>query len=101
MGRDPRTKQYVERQVTAGKTTSEFFRMLRWAIAREIHRLLTQNIPVPDYADLRPARQAKNISFTAAANAFSHRADNHFRIERGLQRNDDLATRYRTWLQAA
>jgi transposase len=101
MAHEPRTKQYVERQVAAHKTNREIFRMLKRAIAREIHRLLTQNIPVPDYADLRPARQAKNITVTAAANAFNIGPTIISRIERGLQRNDDLATRYRTWLQAA
>ena len=101
MSHDPATKQYVARQVAAGRTKTEILRMLKRAIAREIHRLLTRTIEVPEYADLRPARQAKNITVTAAANAFSIWPTVISRIERGLQRNDDLATRYRTWLQAA
>jgi len=101
MSLEPRTKQYVARQVAAGRTKPEILRMIKRAIAREIHRLLTRNIEVPDYADLRPARQAKNITVTAAANAFSIWPTTISRIERGLQRDDELADRYRTWLQAA
>ena len=75
--------------------------MLKRAIAREIHRLLTHQVALPEYADLRPARQAKNITVTAAAKAFNMWPAAISRIELGLRRDDDLASRYRTWLQAA
>lgn len=75
--------------------------MLKRAIAREIHRLLTHKVALPEYADLRPARQAKNITVTAAANAFDIWPTVNTGIERGTRRDDDLASRYRTWLQAA
>jgi transposase len=101
MAHEPRTKQYVARHVAAGRSTKEILRMLKRAIAREIHRLLTHKVALPEYADLRPARQAKNITVTAAANAFNIWPTVISRIERGLQRDDDLANRYRTWLQAA
>jgi len=101
MAHEPRTKQYVARHIAAGRSTKEILRMLKRAIAREIHRLLTHKVALPEYADLRPARQAKNITVTAAANAFNIWPTVISRIERGLQRDDDLANRYRTWLQAA
>lgn len=46
--------------------------------------------PVPAYDDLRPARQAKNITVTAAANHFNVWPGVISRIERGLQRDDQL-----------
>ena len=101
MSRDPVTRAYVQRQIAAGRTKKETIRMLKRAIAREIFRYLTHQIPVPDYADLRPARQAKNITVTAAANAFNIWSAVISRLARGKQRDDDLASRYRTWLQAA
>ena len=101
MAHEPRTKQYVARHIAAGRSTKEILRMLKRAIAREIHRLLTHQVALPEYADIRPARQAKNITVTAAAKAFNMWPAAISRIELGLRRDDDLASRYRTWLQAA
>ena len=101
MAHEPRTKQYVARHAAAGRSTKEILRMLKRAIAREIHRLLTHKVALPEYADLRPARQAKNITVTAAAKAFNMWPAAISRIELGQRRDDDLANRYRTWLQAA
>jgi len=101
MSHEPRTKQYVARQIAAGRTKPEIIRMLKRALAREIHRLLTRNIEVPEYADLRPTRQAKNITVTAAAKALNIWPTAISRIERGLRRDDNIATLYRTWLNAA
>ncbi|SUA31664.1 transposase IS116/IS110/IS902 family [Mycolicibacterium fortuitum] len=56
---------------------------------------------VPEYTDLRPARQAKNITVTAAANHFGVWPTVISRIERGLQRDDTFAETYRQWLQVA
>jgi transposase len=95
------TREYVARQVTAGRSKPEIIRMLKRAIAREIFRLLTHTIAVPEYADLRVTRQSKNITVTAAANAFSVWPTVISRVERGLQRDDALAGRYRAWLTAA
>lgn len=95
------TKDYVQRQLLKGHSKMEILRKLKRAIAREIFKLLTRQIAVPDYADLRPARQAKNITVTAAANHFKVWPTVISRIERGLQRDDTLAQAYRNWLQAA
>ena len=95
------TRDYVQRQIANGRSKMEILRLLKRAIAREIFKLLTQPIDIPDYADLRPTRQAKNITVTAAANHFGLWPTVISRIERALQRDDHLAERYRTWLQAA
>lgn len=97
----PATRDYVARQRAAGKSTPEILRQLKRAIAREIFRLLTQNIEIPDYRDLRPARQAKNITLTAAANHLGVWPTAISRLERGLTRHDTLAHDYRNWLNAA
>ncbi|MBZ9600246.1 helix-turn-helix domain-containing protein [Streptomyces erythrochromogenes] len=52
-------------------------------------------------ADLRPARQAKNITLTAVANHFGVWPAVISCIERGTRRDDDLANAYREWLTAA
>ena len=95
------TKDYVQRQLALGHNRMEILRKLKRAIAREIFKLLTRQIAVPEYADLRPARQAKNITVTAAANHFGIWPTVISRIERGLQRDDTFADTYRNWLRAA
>jgi len=95
------TKDYVQRQQAVGHTRMEILRKLKRAIAREIFKMLTRQIAVPDYADLRPARQAKNITVTAAANHFGVWPTVISRIERGQQRDDTFAETYRNWLKAA
>ena len=65
----------------------------------EIDPLLTHQVALPEYADLRPARQAKNITVTGAAIAFSIWPTVICHIELGQRRDDDLANRYRTWHQ--
>lgn len=100
MSSHPQTRAYVARQIAAGRSKPEIIRMLKRAIAREIHRHLTRATPVPAYDDLRPARQAQNITLTAAANHFGVWPIVISRIERGLQRHDQLANHYRQWLAA-
>ena len=95
------TKDYVRRQLLNGHSKMETLRKLKRAIAREIFKLLTRQIAVPEYVDLRQARQAKNITVTAAANHFGVWPTVISRIERGLQRDDTLAENYRNWLKVA
>jgi transposase len=66
MSSDPRTTDYVARQRDAGFSTKEILRKLKRAIVREVFRLLTTPVAVPGVDDLRPLRQAKNITLTAA-----------------------------------
>jgi hypothetical protein len=69
--------------------------------AREIFRLLTRPAPIDDYGDLRPARQAKNITLATRRHSFGVPLMTVSRLERGHQRNDTLANNYRQWLTAA
>jgi transcriptional regulator with XRE-family HTH domain len=56
---------------------------------------------VPDYTDLRPARRAKNITLTAAATHLGVWPARIGELELGRRPNDELAARYRAWLNAA
>lgn len=101
MSSEPRTRAYVTRQLANGRSKLDILRLLKRAIAREVFRLLTKPSAIDDYTDLRPARQAKNITLTAAAKHFGLWPNVISRLERGLQRDDALAANYRTWLTAA
>lgn len=95
---DPRTRTYVTRQLAAGRTTKDILRLLKRAIAREIFKHLTAPRPIDDYSDLRPTRQAKNITLTAVADHFGLWPNDISRLERGLKRDNTLAANYRQWL---
>jgi transposase len=101
MSNHPHTRGYVERQVVKGRTKKEILRLLKRAIAREVFRLLTRPGPIDDYRDLRPARQAKNLTLAAVAQHFGVPIITVSRLERGHQRNHTLANHYRQWLTAA
>lgn len=101
MASDSRTREYVARQTAAGRTKKEIIRLLKRAIAREMFRCLTTSIAVPGIADLRPLRQSKNLTITAAARYFGVWPATISTLERGVRRDDDLAHAYRNWLQAA
>ena len=101
MSSDPRTRDYVARQRASNRSTPEILRMLKRAIAREIFKSLTQGLAAPLLADLRPARQAKNITITAAAKALGTYPSKLSRTEHGTYPDYDLAHRYREWLAAA
>ncbi len=101
MSNDPRTRDYVARQTTNNRRKAEILRLLKRAIAREVFRLLTRPCVIDDYSDLRPARQAKNITLSTVAEHFGVWPNDISRLERGLQRNDTLAANYRQWLTAA
>jgi transposase len=101
MAHDPATIAYVRRQTERGRSKKEILRMLKRAIIREIYRYLTRPCPVPEWADLRPARERKNLTLTAAAHQLGVWPTAISRLERGLQRNDDLTVAYRAWLAVA
>lgn len=101
MACDHRTKTYVATQRARGRSTREIIRQLKRAIAREVFTLLTTPVTVPDIADLRPTRQAKNITITTAANHLGVWPALISGLERGTRRNDDLANTYRDWLKMA
>jgi transposase len=95
---DPRTRDYITRQLAAGRSKKDILRLLKRAIAREMFTHLTAPCPVDDYSDLRPARQTRNITLTAVANHFGVWPTEISRLEPGLTRNDALAANYRQWL---
>jgi hypothetical protein len=66
-----------------------------------MHRHPIRVTPVPAHDDLRPARQAKNITLAPAANHCGVWPRVISRIERGLQRLDQLANQHRDRLTAA
>jgi hypothetical protein len=76
----------------------DILRLLKRAIAREMFKHLTAPCPIDDYSDLRPTRQAKNITLTSAATHFGVWPNDISRLERGLKRHDTLAANYRRWL---
>ncbi|MET8507083.1 IS110 family transposase [Streptomyces sp. NPDC004787] len=101
MSSHARTREYVARQTAAGRTKKEIIRLLKRAIAREMFRCLTTTVTVPGIADLRPLRQSKNITLTAAARHFGVWPATISTLERGIRRDDGLAHTYRDWLTAA
>ena len=96
-----RTREFVATQRLKGRDDMEIFRILKRAIAREIYKSLTRGLAAPHLDDLRPARQAKNITLTAAARALGTYPSKLHRTERGTYPDYDLAKRYREWLAAA
>lgn len=101
MTSDPRTRAYVRAQQDRGRDQAEILRLLKRAIAREVFKSLTRGLAAPELADLRPARQAKNITITAAAEALGTYPSKLSRTELGTYPDYDLANRYRQWLLAA
>ena len=101
MSCDQRTRDYIRRQRDNGRDEMEMLRMLKRAIAREIFKTLTRDLAVPQLADLRPTRVAKNITITAAAKALDTYPTKISRTERGTYPDYELAERYRAWLSAA
>jgi transposase len=95
------TIAYVHRQTDRRRSNKEILRLLKRAICREIYRLLTQRCPVPQWDDLRPAREAKGITLTTVAQHFGVWPATISTLERGLRRDDELTTSYRAWLAAA
>ena len=98
MGKDQRTRDYVTRRTVQGLSTKEIMRCLKRFVAREIFHHLTHPTPPPRFDDLRPARLATGYTLTAAARELGTGPAQLSRLERGLSRNPDLATRYRQWL---
>lgn len=84
-----------------GWTTKAVFRTLKRAVAREVFQALAGDCAAPDYSDLRPARRAKNLTLTAAATHLGVWPARIGELELGRRPNDELATRYRAWLNAA
>ena len=101
MRNHPPTKTFVQRQRDRGRSTPEILRILKRAIAREMFKQLTRPHHDLGVHDLRPARQAKNITIEAAARALGLAPITISRTERGQFVTPEVVNRYRTWLQTA
>ena len=101
MSYEPRTRDYVARKRELGHSTKEILRCLKRAIAREVFTLLTTKVALPSIDDLRPLRQARNLSLGSVAEHFNVWPSKISRLERGTLRDDALANTYREWLTAA
>lgn len=101
MSSHPRTKAYVATQRMKNRSEAEILRLLKRALVREIYRSLAHDLIAPELADLRPTRQNKNITITAAAKALGTYPSKLSRTEHGTFPDYDLAHRYREWLNAA
>jgi hypothetical protein len=73
MSNDPRTRAYRDTHPAQGWTKKAVYRALKRAVAREVFRAVTGHCTIPDYSDLRPVRQAKNLTLSAARIATSAR----------------------------
>ncbi len=93
MSMDPRSRAYIAKKVSEGKTKLEAIRCLKRHIANEIFTLITNPPAVPDINDLRPARQARGLSLQTVADHFGVWPMHISTIERGKRRDDDLANR--------
>ena len=98
---DPATRAYRDAHLAKGWTIKAVFRALKRAVAREVFHALAGHCAVPDYSDLRPARRAKNLTLTAAATHLGVWPARIGELELGRRPNNELATRYRAWLNAA
>ncbi len=101
MRNHPPTRAFVQRQRDRGRSTPEILRILKRAIAREMFKQLTR--PHHDHGvhDLRPARQAKDITIAAAATALGLAPMTISRTERGQSLTPEVINRYREWLATA
>jgi transposase len=98
MSTDQRTKNYVAKRTTEGKSKMETMRCLKRYVAREIYRVLRNPRPAPLVNDLRPRRLALHLTQAQAAGDLGVWTTAISRIERGKSRDEELITEYRNWL---
>lgn len=98
MNIDPKTKEYVAKRTEEGKGKREIMRCLKRYVAREVYRQITNPVPAPVVADLRPLRHELGITLQEAAGSLGEWPSTLSRLERGRTRNDHLLLRYRAWL---
>jgi transposase len=91
----PRTKAYVAKRTAEGKSKREIMRCLKRYPAREIYRQITNPQAAPNNTDLRQMRTTLGITITIAAHELGQWPSKISLLERGLVRNDTVATHYR------
>jgi transposase len=93
-----RTKDYVAKRTAEGKSKREIMRCLKRYAAREIYRQITNPQPAPNNTELRLKRNDLGLTLASAAAHLGQWPSRISLLERGLIRNDNLATSYRQWL---
>lgn len=94
----PKDQGLRGKRTAEGKSKREIMRCLKRYAAREIYRQITNPQASPDNTDLRQMRTALGCTITTAASELGQWPSKISLLERGLIRNDDLATTYRKWL---
>ncbi|MPZ88959.1 MAG: transposase [Nitriliruptorales bacterium] len=100
MSSDPRTRDYVERRTTEGKTKKEIMRCLKRYIAREVFRAITSppgDLP-PAGPLLRQLRKQRGLSLQAVADVIDTTAIRLSTLERELAFDTNLARRAHTYI---
>ena len=92
------TRAYVARRIAEGKTRSEIIRCLKRFVAREIYNIITNPPAIPTGHEIRQRRLQNDTTLIALANALDVAPIRLSRVERGLDFNNDLATRAADWL---
>jgi len=93
-----RTKDYVAKRTSEGKSKRDIMRCLKRYAAREIYRQIINPRPAPDNSDLRRTRTELGMTIATVAGELGQWVSIISRLERGHIRNDDLAATYRQWL---
>lgn len=101
MATEQRTKDYVAKRTSEGKTKKEIIRCLQRHIAREIHQLLVNDHATIRGTDLRKQRNLAQISLKTAAIQLGTWPIAISRLERELTHDTQLANQYQAWLQQA
>ena len=93
-----RTRDYVNKRTTEGKSKRDIMRCLKRYVAREIYHQIFNPKPAPNNTDLRQQRNKLGFTINAVAGHLNQWPSVISRLERGLIRNDALAATYRQWL---
>lgn len=99
MTTDQRTRDYITKKTSEGKTKKEAIRCLKRHIAREMHQLLTKEHAAITGQNLRDTRKHHGLTLADAATALNTWPITISRLERSLAHDNHLASRYQHWLQ--
>lgn len=97
MAYDERTKRYVARRTSEGKSRREAIRCLKRYIAREVYRVLMDPNPdgaAPEGPELAKMRKAMRVTQKQAAAELGLSAATLGHLERGKRRSTKLERRY-------
>jgi transposase len=93
-GTDPRTRAYVERRRSEGKSDREITRCLKRYVAREIFPLLVAPPDVRSGADLKAIRKQAAITAASLAEELGTHLNTIYRLERMPAADPVTAARY-------